>query len=237
MAGSRNRRADDEDDDRPRRQRNDDDDSRPRSRRRWDDDDRPRRRRRSDDDDDDLPRRRPRRKSRGPGIGKVLAIVCAVVAVVAIIAVVILLAAGTFSSGRADISYEKCTGISQSDTVEGLTKKFGRPEKYDRSEWGRVTPGSQGRRRPAAEKSSSLAEYNNLAAEVTAWYGWRKGQEEVYVAEGTDFKGRKGLVIKIYCNPKIVEDAFLKPNAPKTGIPWFQVDQIGGDGMIRFGGG
>jgi hypothetical protein len=252
----RPRRRRDDDDDRPRRYRDEDDeDDRPRSRRRRDEDDeddrprarrhrdeddeddRPRRRRRHDDDEDFPRRRLRRRRSNGPGIGKILAIVGGCLAAVGLIAAVILLATGTFSSGRGDISYEKFAAVGPDDTIEGLGKRFGRPDKYDRSEWGRVAPGSQGGRRPPGEGTSSLAAYNHFAREVTAWYGWRKGKEEIYIAEGTDFKGRTGPVIKIYCNPKVVEDAVLRPDAPKTNIPWFEVDQIGGDGRVRFGGG
>jgi hypothetical protein len=239
-------RDDDDDDDPPRRRRrNDDDDDgdeydRPRSRRRYEDeddedDDRPRRRRRYDDYDD-VPRRARRRARGGPGVGKVLAIVFGSLGAVAIVVAVVMIATGSISFRSVNVSYEKYAAITQTDTIESLDKELGPPTRFDRGEWATVTIG-QGGDEFGRRTSSTLADYNQHAQEVTAWYRWKKGDEEVYVAEGTDFNGRKGLVIKIYFNPKVVEDLFLRPEKARKDIPWFHLEQLGGGTVIRFGGG
>jgi len=230
----------DSDDDRPRSRRrdDDDDDDHPRSRRREDDDDedRPARTRsRSRGDYDDLPprpRRRARRRSSrsGANVGKIVFIVSGGIAVVAVFAIIIVLIVRGGFSGRSNISFESYESISQTDTMESLRTKFGRPKEYDRAEWGQTTPGAK-----QGSSGSTLLQYCDKAKEVTAWYSWYNGPQEVYVAEGTDYNGRKGLVLKIYVNPKVVQDAILNPGAPKENVPWFQFDQIGVGGKVRFG--
>lgn len=235
----RRRRGEDEDDPRPRRRQEDDDDE-DRQRSRWrdedfDSDERPNRGR---GEQEEFPRRRrPRRKSSEPNIGKILAIACGGFIALMMIVAIVYLATRTISpSGRGDISFEKYTAIGPTDTIEGLRQKFGRPKSYDRADWGTTVLGDvqEGR---VGGKTSVLLDYNHFAREVTAWYGWHKGEERVYLAEGTDSNGRRGLVIKIYLNPKVVQDAFLKPDAPKTKVPWFRLDQIGVGGHVQFGGG
>lgn len=240
---SRSRRRDDDDyddDDRPRRRRDyddDDDDDRPRSRRHRDDDDddyddRPRRRRR--DDYDDEPRRRPRRKGSKSNAGLIVGIVLGVLGLIGVGVAVYLLAGG----GRADISYDKFQAITEDDTIEGLEKRFGSATKIGPRDWNRTYVG--GSDRPLGvdgPQSSPISHYNSFARDVTAWYAWRRGKEELYVAEGTDFQGRKGLVVKVYLNPKVLEDAVRDPKGPRPATPWWHVRAIGGPGEIRFGGG
>lgn len=201
-----------------------------RSRREYDDDDdedRPRRRYRDEyDDEDDRPRKRRRRKS---SAGKIILIVGGGLAVVALLVVVVFLV-----GGGADISYEKYSAITTTDSIETLKKKFGRPTKYERSEWRNVTIGQE------RQGNSTLADYAQFAENqnVTLWYGWKSGKEELYVAEGTDEKGRPALILKIYLNPKVVRDAVQNPgNKANKGIPWFEVASIKNGVLWRMGGG
>jgi hypothetical protein len=148
-----------------------------------------------------------------------------------VIATVIVLIVGGASSGRANISFESYESISQTDTMESLRKKFGRPKEYDRAEWEKTIPGAK----KGATGGSTLLQYCTWAKEVTAWHSWYDGPQEIYVAEGTDSNDRKGLVIKIYVNPKVVVDMVQNPGQPKGNVPWFQLDQIGVGGKFRFG--
>jgi hypothetical protein len=210
---------DDDDDDRPRRRRDEDED-----------DDRPRRRRR--DEEDARPMRRPRRKRRGPSTGLIVGIIGGLLGLVGVVVLVVMLARGS-----ADISYEKFQAIDTGDTIEGLEKKFGSATKIDPSEWNSTYLGeSRGGRNFEVGTSSPLSSYNDFAREVTSWHRWKKGSEEIYVAEGTDPKGRKGLVIKVYFNPKILEDTVRNPGRAPSGTPWLQIVQIGVGGVVQFGG-
>jgi hypothetical protein len=225
VMGTRRSRRDDEDDDRPRHRREDDDEE----------DDRPRRRRR--DDEDARPARRPRRKRRGPGAGLIVGIIGGLLGLVGLIVLVVMLARGS-----ADISYDKFKAIDTGDTIEGLEKKFGSATKIDPRDWDSTYLGdakpdrTQGARDFHVSAGSPLGSYNDFAREVTSWYRWRKGSEEIYVAEGTDVRGRQGLVIKVYWNPKVVEEAVRNPGRAPSGVPWLQVVQIGVGGVIQFGG-
>lgn len=224
--------------------RRDDYDDPPRRPRRRDDDDYDdprRRRRRSDDDDDDRPRRRPRRRrsSGGANVGKVIAIIVGSLAAVGIIIAVVLALSGS-GFGGGSINYAQYETINDKDTIEGLEKKFGRGRKIDPSEWAKTVPG--GNQRGAGfdddfgGKATTLAGYNVWTNDVTAWYRWKKGKEEVYIAEGTDSNGRKGLVLKLYFNPKVIEDMVRNPNGPKPTQPWWSMEQIGVGGKFQFGG-
>lgn len=226
---SRSRWEDDDDDDRPRSRRRDDDD---------DDDDRPRRRRRDEDDEDDRPRRRTRRRSGGSGVGKVIAIVGGSLAAVGLVVLVIVLIVKGVG-GRVDISYEKYAAIGPADTIEGLEKKIGRGTKYGPTEWASVRIGERGKvGMNVGGKTSSLADYSQFygGGTIAAWYGWKQGDEEVYVAQGTDRTGKPALLLKLYCNPKVVEDAVRNPggNANK-GVPWFELADVHQGVLIRFG--
>ena len=238
----RSRYDDEDEDDRPRRRRYDDEDEdeddRPRSRGARDDDDdddRPRRRRRRGEDDK-RPMRRPRRKSGGPSAGLIIGIVGGVAGIAIVVVFAVILARGGFSS--ANISYEKFQAIDTSDSIEGLEKKFGSAKKIDPRDWGSTymggnKPGS----REGASAGEPLSGLNWHAREVTSWHMWKKGQEEIYVAEGTDAFGRKGLVLKVYWNPKVVEEAVRNPGSAPKGVPWMELVQIGVGGRVRFGGG
>jgi hypothetical protein len=216
-------RDDDDDNDRPRRRDDDDEDDRPR---------RPRRRR----DDDPRPLRRPRRRSRGPSAGLILGIIGGVAALAVVIVLVVTLSRGGF--GSADISYSKFNAIGTADSIDSLEKQFGSATNIPREEWNTTyVGGAEPRGAMEVQSGSTLATYNMFVREITAWYRWRKGQEEIYVAEGTDDNGRNGLVLKIYWNPKVLEDAILKPGGPtKPAHPWFQIVELGGRGEVRFGG-
>jgi hypothetical protein len=237
-----------EDDDypprRPRRRDEDEDYDRPRSRREDDDyDDPPRRRKRYEDDDDydRLRRRRRRRSPNGVNVGKVIAIIAGVLATIGVI-VAIAIALNGSGFGTGSMNYADYSAISEKDTIESLEKKHGRGKKIDPSEWAKTTPGGEQPRGGfggefGGKGNTALAGYNDWAKEVTAWHRWRKGKEEVYVAEGTDLNGRKGLVLKIYLNPKVIEDAIRNPTGPKPTQPWWTVEQIGVGGKVQFGGG
>ena len=58
----------------------------------------------------------------------------------------------------------------------------------------------------------------------------------MYVAEGTDLTCRRGLVVKIYFNPKVLEDAVTRPGGGRPVHPWYAVEQIGVGGKVEFGG-
>ncbi|HUR53937.1 MAG TPA: hypothetical protein VMZ71_07385, partial [Gemmataceae bacterium] len=204
-----------------------------------------RRRRYDDDDDDDYydrPRRRRRRRrsSGGANVGKAIAIIAGVLAGIGVVIAIVLAINGRgFSSGS--MNYADYTAISDKDTIEGLEKKHGRGRKIDPSEWARTTPGGEQPRGGFGDEfggrgNTPLAGYNDWAKDVTAWYRWKKGKEEVYVAEGTDLNGRKGLVLKLYFNPKVIEDFVRNPSGPKPTQPWWTFEQIGVGGKVQFGG-
>jgi hypothetical protein len=240
MATKRSRRDDDDsdaDDDRPRRRSREDDDDededdRPRSRRRRDeddDDDRPRRRRRDDDDEDERPRRRPRRRSRGPSTGKVLGIIGGVVAVVGVIVLVVLLATG--SLGGSNISYAKFKAIGPGATLESLEKDFGKPKKLERSEWSKVyyakdadDPGvaRPGQRGPDA----TLADLEPSGSRIDAWYHWHSGSEDIYVAAGTNYAGKPGLVMKVYTNSNSLRENTRAGGDMSKMVPSFEVQPV-----------
>jgi hypothetical protein len=209
-------------------------------------DDRPRRRsRRYDDDDDDdrpPPRRRPRRRRSGGGanVGKVIGISVGVLAGIGILIGVVLALRGS-GIGGGSINFAQYSEIGEKDTIESLEKKYGRGRKIDPKEWDTTAPGfgsnvPRGGTEGAfgAGTGTTLYGYHFMARSVTAWYVWRRGREEVYVAEGTDKNGRTGLVIKVYMNPKIMEDAIVRHTpAPHS---WFAYEGIGGGLKIQFGG-
>jgi hypothetical protein len=225
---------DDDDDDRPRRRRRDDDeddDDRPRSRRRRDEDDeddRPRRRR---DDEDDRPARRPRRKSRGPSTGKVLAIVGGIAAVVGVIVLVVFLVRGGI--GGANISYAKFKEIKVSDTIETLEKRFGKPTKLEKSEWGKVKyaderggGGGFGGGRGSRGEGSTLADLDMFGNKIEAWYHWHSGSEDIYVASGKDFNGKNGLVMKVYTNSNALRENERAGGDFSKMIPHYEVRPV-----------
>lgn len=237
MATNRRRSRDDDDDDdddRPRRRDDDDDDDdRPRARSRSrrdedDEDDRPARRSRrrhvDDDDDDDRPVRRPNRKKGGPSAGLVVGIV---------VGVLVLIGAGVgiylMVGGGANISYEKFNAITAADTIESLEKKFGKAKKLERSEWSSVRyadDGSGGGRFVGDGRRADATLADMSVFGVEEWYHWHSGSQDIYVATGKDWRGRAGLVFKVYTNSNAMNENRRAGADPNKLVPSFDAQGV-----------
>lgn len=205
-------RSDDMDPPRKRRKRDEDDEDedRPSSRRRDDDedeeDDRPRKRKR---DDEPKPRPRKRRSSGvgawslGKGFGVMIGVFvgCGLLGVGVVAATRGGVSLSSLSPFGADISYEKYKAINRNDTLEGLEKKFGKPEKIEKADWGKTKM----RVGPEMERDvGTLGDYTRGTG-IEAWYRWRSGPEDVYVAVGKDENNKTRLIAKGYTNTKAME--------------------------------